>query len=157
MRRSAPKLKFMDYLIKPVQRICKYPLLLDQLQNKRWKRSPGNQTAVNALSESPMDEAVTQAREAMRGVVDRVNQASEKEAHNLRSALIASRISFSHTLPQTGLSSLPPPPAAFAPAASTPSSSEGTASSHSHSNSSLEFGRYVIYQQMHFLVLTVFF
>ena len=135
VRRSAPKLKFMDYLIKPVQRICKYPLLLDQLQNKRRKRSPDNQTPVDAPSESPMDEAVTRAGEAMRGVVDRVNQASEKEAHNLRSALIASRISFSHALPQTGLSSLPPPPSAFPPAASTASSSEGTASSHGHSNS----------------------
>ncbi|KAI0722350.1 hypothetical protein C8T65DRAFT_629037 [Cerioporus squamosus] len=136
VRRSAPKLKFMDYLIKPVQRICKYPLLLDQLQNKRRKRSPDGQTPLVASGEYAMDETVRKAAETMRGVVDRVNQASEKEAHNLRSALIASRISFSHALPHAGPSSLPqPPPSAFPPTASTASSSEGTSSSHSHSNS----------------------
>ncbi|TFK90851.1 Dbl homology domain-containing protein [Polyporus arcularius HHB13444] len=129
VRRTAPKLKFMDYLIKPVQRICKYPLLLDQLHNKRRKRSRGGQIPVDASCERPMDEALRTAVEAMRAVVDRVNQASEKEAHNLRSALIASRISFSHALPHTGSSSLSSAPAAaFPPTASTASSSEGTAS-----------------------------
>ncbi|RPD66850.1 hypothetical protein L226DRAFT_565633 [Lentinus tigrinus ALCF2SS1-7] len=129
VRRSAPKLKFMDYLIKPVQRICKYPLLLDQLQNKRRKRPSEGQIAVDASSEHSTDEAVRGAGEAMRGVVDRVNQASEKEAHNLRSALIASRLSFS-------TSSVPLSPPAFPPTASAASSSsEGTTSSHSHSNS----------------------
>ncbi len=129
VRRTAPKLKFMDYLIKPVQRICKYPLLLDQLHNKRRKRSRGGQIPVDASWERPMDEALRKAVEAMRAVVDRVNQASEKEAHNLRSALIASRISFSHALPHTGSSSLSSAPAAaFPPTASTASSSEGTAS-----------------------------
>ncbi|KAH9899529.1 hypothetical protein C8Q73DRAFT_639643, partial [Cubamyces lactineus] len=89
---GAPKLKFMDYLIKPVQRICKYPLLLDQL---RPKRRDARVLCVGG-AQAASDEAARLAGAAMRDVVSRVNRASEKEAHNLRSALIASRIVYSH-------------------------------------------------------------
>ncbi|KAI9000707.1 hypothetical protein BD414DRAFT_10781 [Trametes punicea] len=131
-RAAGPKLKFMDYLIKPVQRICKYPLLLDQLRPKRADATSARQAAV--------DEAVRLASEAMRGVVSRVNRASEKEAHNLRSALIASRIVYPHS-PSQGSSgggssstTLSSAPSAYPPSA-TSSSSSGSSSSHGHSAS----------------------
>ncbi|KAI0751110.1 hypothetical protein C8Q80DRAFT_1268399 [Daedaleopsis nitida] len=128
--RSKSKLKFMDFLIKPVQRICKYPLLLDQLLDKRQKCSPSQADPVDER----LGEAVRKAREAMREVVSRVNRASEKEAHNLRSALIASRIAFSHAFPNAASSANPAVTSAVA--ASTSSSSEGaSSSSHGHSNS----------------------
>ncbi|KAI0340772.1 hypothetical protein BDW22DRAFT_347717 [Trametopsis cervina] len=76
---QAGRLKFLDYLIKPVQRICKYPLLLDQLKTKR--------------GEDEGDAApVARAAAAMRRVVARVDRASEKRAHTVKSALIASRL-----------------------------------------------------------------
>ncbi|KAI0638510.1 hypothetical protein C8Q77DRAFT_1049115, partial [Trametes polyzona] len=129
LRSAGPKLKFMDYLIKPVQRICKYPLLLDQLRPKRRESFTVRQAAA--------DEAVRRAGEAMRRVVSRVNRASEKEAHNLRSALIASRIAFAHSpAPAQGSSTPSSAPSAYAgPAPPTPSSSSASSSSHGHGTS----------------------
>ncbi|KAI0774588.1 hypothetical protein C8Q74DRAFT_1199734 [Fomes fomentarius] len=134
-RSSGSRLKFMDYLIKPVQRICKYPLLLDQLLDKRRKRYSSQ---AELHGEDGLDAAVRKAGQAMREVVNRVNQASEKEAHNLRSALIASRISFSHAQPNSAASAFPPS-AFILPVNSTssPPSSDGTSSSsHDHSTTS---------------------
>ena len=78
---QAMRLKFLDYLIKPIQRICKYPMLLDQLKPKPV-----------AFHTSRTTELVEQANVAMRTVVTRVDRASEKQAHRLRSILIASRL-----------------------------------------------------------------
>ncbi|CCM02330.1 uncharacterized protein FIBRA_04422 [Fibroporia radiculosa] len=104
---QATRLKLLDYLIKPVQRICKYPLLLDQLKNKRARtQSAGAVTLRQSLQagvgmgESRAEigqDAVERASEAMRLVVSLVNRASEVQAHIVRSALIASRIAFTHS------------------------------------------------------------
>lgn len=75
------RLKFLDYLIKPVQRICKYPILLDQLKLKHA-----------VPEESQTARLVERAIASMRAVVGRVDRASEKQAHRLRSSLIASRL-----------------------------------------------------------------
>ena len=74
------KLKFLDYLIKPVQRICKYPLLLDLLKVK----GAGNGIAGSDVVES--------AGASMRHVCGLVDEASMKQAHSIKSALIVTRI-----------------------------------------------------------------
>ncbi|EKM59749.1 uncharacterized protein PHACADRAFT_137914 [Phanerochaete carnosa HHB-10118-sp] len=78
-QQQAMRLKFLDYLIKPVQRICKYPLLFDQLKSKR-SLSPNT------------DEAIERASAAMRAVLTRVDRANDKQAHQLKSQLIATRL-----------------------------------------------------------------
>ncbi|CAL1700187.1 unnamed protein product [Somion occarium] len=74
------RLKFLDYLIKPVQRICKYPLLLDLLKTKGPRTSVGGSDTIES------------ACAAMRNVCGLVDDASMKQAHSIKSALIVSRI-----------------------------------------------------------------
>lgn len=78
---QAGRLKFLDYLIKPVQRICKYPLLLDQLRVKRKQQGA-----------EPEPGAIDSACSAMRAVVAQVDRASERQTHRVRSALIIARL-----------------------------------------------------------------
>ncbi|KAI1796073.1 hypothetical protein LXA43DRAFT_1071516 [Ganoderma leucocontextum] len=133
VRWTGHKLKLTDYLIKPVQRICKYPLLLDQLKDKRQAQSASEDE--DAPTEPTWTDrsghTLRRATEAMREMTSRVNRASEKEAHNLRSALIHSRLILTNPpLPSsTGFG------AVQSSAASSPSSLEHTSSSHGHSNS----------------------
>ncbi|KAK7060485.1 hypothetical protein VNI00_001250 [Paramarasmius palmivorus] len=87
------RLYFMDYLIKPVQRICKYPLLLDQLKTGKTLRamagstSPMGRTDVNVVVES--------AALAMRHVAGQVDEARRRQDVAARSSLIISRTSVS--------------------------------------------------------------
>ncbi|KAI0089207.1 hypothetical protein BDY19DRAFT_131670 [Irpex rosettiformis] len=82
---QAGRLKVLDYLIKPVQRICKYPLLLDQLKVKRAE------TKAAERGEEEQD-IVETAAAAMRRVVALVDRASEKRADAIKSNRIASRL-----------------------------------------------------------------
>ena len=72
------RLRFHDYLIKPVQRICKYPLMLEGLRSK----SHGEIT----------DAAVASAVESMRAVATRVDEARRQKEAATRSKLIIDRI-----------------------------------------------------------------
>ncbi|KAF9813567.1 hypothetical protein IEO21_05499 [Rhodonia placenta] len=97
---QAPRLKFLDYLIKPVQRICRYPLLIDQLRTKRQRtlstgNLPSRTDSTTPNAEMGLDVA-ERASEAMRVVVSLVDRASEMQAQIIRSALIASRMIFTH-------------------------------------------------------------
>ena len=75
-----PRLLFTDYLIKPVQRICKYPLLLRQLMPRSPCIEPGDATV-----------AIRDAIQVMRDVASSVDEARRKREAMTKSSLIISR------------------------------------------------------------------
>lgn len=75
-----PRLHLTDYLIKPVQRICKYPLLLRQLM----PRSP-------CIEFGEVTVAVKDAIQVMRDVASSVDEARRKREAITKSSLIISR------------------------------------------------------------------
>ena len=99
-REKNSRLVFMDYLIKPIQRICKYPLLLDQLKTgKSFRRN--SQEDCSSLSLHNRDSTgavevnavVEIASQAMRHVASSVDEARRRQDISTKSSLIASRIS----------------------------------------------------------------
>ncbi|KAG1759832.1 hypothetical protein EDD22DRAFT_782023 [Suillus occidentalis] len=82
------KLTFMDYLIKPVQRICRYPLLLDQLQDR-----PRSVDDAQGGSLDVKNNLVQSALDVMRAVAGSVDEARRQQDLAIKSSLIASRIS----------------------------------------------------------------
>ena len=82
------RIAFADYLIKPIQRICKYPLLLDQLLSSkvlRLQTSPEGRSDVHVVVQS--------AAQAMRHVATSVDEARHRQDIATQSSLILSRIS----------------------------------------------------------------
>ncbi|KAH7876853.1 uncharacterized protein C8R40DRAFT_1096057 [Lentinula edodes] len=92
--RNRSRLTFMDYLIKPVQRICKYPLLLEQLKSSE----PLYESKIRVPWLSDRNVVVESAAQAMRHVASTVDEARQRQDVAVRSALIASRILYSHVL-----------------------------------------------------------
>jgi hypothetical protein len=86
--RGPPRLALMDYMIKPVQRICKYPLILDQLKPGKSARAPSP-----AHLRSDINVVVESAAQAMRHVASSVDEARLRQDVAIQSALIVSRIS----------------------------------------------------------------
>ncbi|KAG5648921.1 hypothetical protein DXG03_000270 [Asterophora parasitica] len=86
--RSAPRLAFIDYMIKPVQRICKYPLVLDQLRRGKSVRA-----LLPPHLRADADVIVESATQAMKHVASAVDEARHRQDVAIQSALIASRIS----------------------------------------------------------------
>ncbi|KAF7352649.1 DH domain-containing protein [Mycena venus] len=85
------RLAFLDYMIKPIQRICKYPLLLDQLRPDKSLRAmshPAARPHVHAVVES--------AAQAMRHVASAVDEARHRAAVKMQSSLIISRIALAN-------------------------------------------------------------
>jgi hypothetical protein len=81
----------MDYMIQPIQRICRYPLLLDQLRPGKALRAlspPAVRPHVNVVVES--------AAQAMRHVARAVDEARHRQDVAMQSSLIISRISLSN-------------------------------------------------------------
>ena len=115
--RGPPRLALVDYMIKPVQRICKYPLILDQLK-------PGK--SVRAMSpahfRSDVDVVVESAAQAMRHVASSIDEARHRQDAAIQSALIVSRISLAGSA-MSQMTSMHP---AFQPLTTTFLSSLGT-------------------------------
>ncbi|KAF7301818.1 DH domain-containing protein [Mycena indigotica] len=85
------RLAFLDYMIKPIQRICRYPLLLDQLRPGAKLRQLGHpflHAHVNVVVES--------ATKAMRHVASAVDEARHRQNVQMQSSLIISRITLAH-------------------------------------------------------------
>ncbi|KIY67957.1 Dbl homology domain-containing protein [Cylindrobasidium torrendii FP15055 ss-10] len=79
----------MDYMIMPMQRICRYPLLLDQLKTGKAVLEtppplPPPRSNVNIIVQS--------SAQAMRHVASRVDEARHRRDVALQSSLIVSRI-----------------------------------------------------------------
>jgi hypothetical protein len=89
--KASPRIAFADYMIKPIQRICKYPLLLDQLLPSKALRAL-SQNAPDMRSD--VDVVVESAAQAMRHVASSVDEARHKQDVATQSALIFSRICF---------------------------------------------------------------
>ena len=93
----ARRLMFIDYLIKPVQRICKYSLLLEQLR---------------PVSKGDIGAILKESIQAMKDIVGTVDEARHRKDITVKSSLIASRIlhstasGYSHRLSHVFLSSL---------------------------------------------------
>ncbi|KAF8557013.1 Dbl homology domain-containing protein [Imleria badia] len=89
-RRS--RLMFMDYMIKPVQRVCRYPLLFDQLQERT--RPQRFSDGLNESSSMPRDsqDTVKTALWTMRTVASLVDEARRQQDLIAKSVQIVSRI-----------------------------------------------------------------
>ncbi len=79
LRDNASRLLFRDFLIKPIQRLCLYPLVLQTLQ----KHSSATGDSVEELA---------LAISLMREVADQVDEAGKRRESELRADLISSRI-----------------------------------------------------------------
>lgn len=80
---------FMDYMIKPVQRVCRYPLLFDQLQERT-----GSQRFNDGLHDSSRDSqgTVKTALWTMRTVARLVDEARRQQDLFAKTVQIMSRI-----------------------------------------------------------------
>jgi len=88
--RTSRRIVLMDYMIKPIQRICKYPLLFDQLLPSKALRtlSPNGPD-----SRSGVDVVVKSAAQAMKHVASSVDEARHRQDVAIQSGLIFSRMS----------------------------------------------------------------
>ena len=108
---QSPRLEFLDHMIKPVQRICKYPLLLDQLKSRVPGHSHPNPCAdtdgavdlAGLFTAGQTESLVTHACDAMREVVSSVNDDRRKHEDRWKAFLVASRT----VPPPTALTSPP--------------------------------------------------
>lgn len=94
---NSHRLLLADYLIKPVQRMCLYPLVLSSL----LKNTP--------LQDMQTRSSIQNAIESMRRVADEVDEASRIREKNLMAQLILTRIEPNGFLPHSFIQSLGAP------------------------------------------------
>ncbi len=101
--RDKRRLTCVDYLITPVQRICRYPMLLDQLKTGKILQAL---SVPRPMGGHDVNVIVQSAAQAMKHVASRVDEARHRHDVALQSSLIVSRISrATPSLPQLGSSS----------------------------------------------------
>lgn len=83
------RIAFMDYLIKPVQRICKYPLLFDQILSSKALRALND---ADTATRPHVDVIVKSAAQAMRHVTSSVDEARHRQDAAVQTSLIMSRM-----------------------------------------------------------------
>ncbi|KAK8844804.1 hypothetical protein IAR55_006654 [Kwoniella newhampshirensis] len=100
------RLHFKDYLIMPIQRICRYPLLLNQLLDSTGQTSP-------TVEEDEFDDEcydvgidVERALGVMRGVAEEADEARRLKDTEVKSATVLERLEPHPMLTQTFLRSL---------------------------------------------------
>lgn len=86
------RLQFRDLLIMPVQRVCRYPMLLASLLGTAT--TPTTETTPEPFGESKWDVGVDVERAlgAMRSVAEDADEAQKKKVMEARSALIVQRL-----------------------------------------------------------------
>lgn len=87
-----PRLVFMDYMIKPVQRVCRYPLLFDQLQERISPQKFGDVSHDSSSTPGNSLDTVKTALWTMRTVARLVDEARRQQDLFTKSAQIVSRI-----------------------------------------------------------------
>ncbi|WWC57545.1 uncharacterized protein I303_100077 [Kwoniella dejecticola CBS 10117] len=88
---SRSRLHFKDYLITPIQRICRYPLLLSQLLDAAGQKAPESESE---YSEEGYDVEVDLERAlgAMRGVAEEADEARRLKDAEVKSATVLERL-----------------------------------------------------------------
>jgi hypothetical protein len=87
-----PRLMFMDYMIKPVQRVCRYPLLFDQLQERSGPQRFSNRLHDSKSTPRDSQDAVKTGLWTMRTVASLVDEARRQQDLFAKSVRIVSRI-----------------------------------------------------------------
>jgi hypothetical protein len=103
------RLHFGDYLIMPIQRVCRYPLLLGQLLNATATPSPTDEHPTFDIEQQEVYDVgvdVERALEAMRGVAEEADEARRKKDTEVKSATILERMEPHHALTPAFLRSL---------------------------------------------------
>lgn len=93
-QQTTGRLHFADYLIKPIQRLCLYPLVLNSL----LKHTSADELATR--------HAIEAAAAAMKKVADSVDDASKQRQREIVSELISTRVEPQQSITQTFLRSL---------------------------------------------------
>ncbi|KAG8937078.1 hypothetical protein FRC02_006278 [Tulasnella sp. 418] len=111
LRNGESKLGILDFLIKPIQRICKYPLLISQLKSISLSCSEGFQV-VDAAAEqgsqqysialSPIDSAIVVMKDILGGLDD----AQKTQDFARKTQLIQHRLELNELLPPPFMSGL---------------------------------------------------
>jgi hypothetical protein len=83
------RLAFVDYLIKPIQRICRYPLLLDQL---KADKSLSITLSPRSRGRGDTNVVVDSATQAMKHVASLVDEARHRQSIVMQTSLIVSRM-----------------------------------------------------------------